>query len=94
MGKAILSGNLQLEILDGLFASHPNTLTWYVFVEQFGELDDPYLIVNIQQLIADKLITPNAISHKAGQERIVTPQLKLTPEGLQFITHNPPIRKF
>ncbi|BEN05124.1 hypothetical protein SMETH9_04500 [Serratia marcescens] len=40
MRKAILSGTLQLEILDCLFASHPISLTRYAFVKQFGELDD------------------------------------------------------
>lgn len=94
MGKAILSGTLQLEILDCLYARHPIALTWYELVEQFGELDDPFLIVNIQQLIADKLVTPKAITLSADQERIVATKLKLTTEGYQFIAHNPPRHKY
>ncbi|EOG2476934.1 TPA: hypothetical protein SMF39_004421 [Serratia marcescens] len=94
MGKAILSGTLQLEILDCLFANHPNTLPWYTFVEQFGELDDPYLIINIRQLMADKLVTPKAITLSDGQERIITSKLKLTTDGYQFIAHNPPRHKY
>ncbi|WP_139375516.1 hypothetical protein [Serratia marcescens] len=93
MRAAILSGSLQLEILDCLYAAHPGTLTWYEFVEQFGELDDSYLIVNIQHLIADKLITPKAITINTGRKRIVTSKLKLTLDGYQFIAHNPPGHK-
>ncbi|MFN1149464.1 hypothetical protein [Serratia liquefaciens] len=94
MGKAILSGTLQLEILDCLYANHPKTLTWYEFVEQFGNLDDPFLIVNIQQLMADKLLSPKAITLSAGEKHIVTSKLKLTIEGYQFIAHNPPKHKY
>lgn len=93
MSEAILSGTLQLEILDCLYVVHPDTLTWYEFVEQFGELDDPCLIVNIQHLIADKLIAPKAITINPGQKRIITSKLKLTLDGYQFIAHNPPSNK-
>ncbi|MMZ58645.1 hypothetical protein [Serratia liquefaciens] len=94
MGKALLSGILQLEILDCLYANHPKTLTWYEFVELFGNLDDPSLVVNIQQLIADKLVLPKAITLSAGEKRIVTSKLKLTIEGYQFIYHNPSRHKY
>lgn len=93
MGAEILSGTLQLEILDCLYAVHPGTITWYEFVEKFGELDDPYLIVNFQHLIADKLIAPKAITINTGQKRIVTSKLKLTLDGYQYIAHNPPGHK-
>ncbi|KFF76272.1 hypothetical protein IY40_25115 [Serratia marcescens] len=94
MEKAILSGTLQLEILDYLFANHPNTLTWPEFVAQFGELDDPSLIINIRQLMTDRLVTPKAIILSAGEERIAVSKLKLTAEGYQFIAHNPPRHKY
>ncbi|HGM5308674.1 TPA: hypothetical protein ACKQJM_003214 [Serratia marcescens] len=96
MGKATLSGVLQLEILDYLYAVHPNPIAWCDFVEQFGSLDDPYLIVNIQQLIADKLIAPKvlAMSTNTKHVHIVTAKLKLTTDGYQFIAHNPPCSKY
>ncbi|MGP3146748.1 hypothetical protein [Serratia bockelmannii] len=93
MKKAFLSGTLQLEILDCLFANHPGTLTGAEFVAQFGELDDPCLIINIRQLMADKLVTAKALTLNAGQERVAASKLKLTTEGYQFIAHNPPRHK-
>jgi len=94
MGKSIISGLLQLEVLDCLYANHPAPLAWYGFVEQFGNLDDPYLIVNIQQLIADGLIMPGAVTLVAGLECIATAKLKLTVSGYHFIAHNPPKYKY
>lgn len=93
MESSFLSGVLQLEILDYLYEKHTKKIPKDEFITKFGSLDTPGLIVNVRQLIMEKLIYPESIGCVGGHESIILTDLRLTVSGVHFIAHNPPIQK-
>ncbi|MCE2004231.1 hypothetical protein [Enterobacter asburiae] len=93
MGKTLLSGFLQMELLDYLFERRHRGLKEHEFIASFGNPDDQLLIANIKQLVQEKLIIPGAVTTVSGRELITVSALKLTTDGVHFAAHNPPVQK-
>ncbi|WP_208951208.1 hypothetical protein [Rahnella sp. ChDrAdgB13] len=89
MKKTLLSEELQWKILDYLFDIHPRRLTDEEFSEQFGDLEDTRLVINIRQLMADDLVGRYSVIKTMTSERVFSSELKLTPSGLKFVSNNP-----
>lgn len=93
MGKTLLSGFLQIELLDYLFEGRHRAIKEHEFIASFGNPDDPKLITNIKQLVKERLIIPESVTIVAGRECIAISVLKLTIDGVHFAAHNPPVQK-
>lgn len=80
----LLSEELQWDIIDALTEIYPRHLTREEFDEDFGDVDDKMMLVNVIHLIDGGVISPKAILRRIKGPTVNITALLLTPYGYQL----------
>lgn len=79
---------LQWDILNALAEVHPRSLTKAEFSQEFGDVADNEMMINLFRMIEDGLIQPRAIIVSDKGAGMNIDLLLLTPIGYQIATRN------